>query len=203
MSTPNPNTPATQGQVRESVARVLKQKYILDQLYAIHNEEKEAVAAAFQPGDKAEIKNAQGVKIGTVSMSNPSKKAVPDDQSVLLGYAVDNGYEVEDYLPEPGTSEYQQVIDLVYAAGREEELLVPGIAKAEAQAVCDHVLKNWEFTAGKELPTGWTIQDASQPRFTISKGRSAQAKAAFEAEMAPIDHVLGETAFRELEKGEQ
>ena len=101
MSNPNTNHPATQGQLtkNERAARLIRQKFVLDMLYAIHKDETAALAAEYEAGDKAEIKNGNGVKIGTVSMSNPNKKAVPDDDSVLLGYAVEHGHEVEDMLP--------------------------------------------------------------------------------------------------------
>lgn len=202
MGTNNPNHPATQGQLtkNERAARLIKQKVVLDMLYAVHKDETADLAAEYEPGDKAEIKNDLGVKIGTVSMSTPNKKAVPDDDSVLLGYAVEHCYEVEDALPADGSKAAHEIIGLVYAAGR-EDLLVPAVTPEDEKAIREQVLKDWEFTGGKELPLGWEIQDASTPRFTVAKGRSAQAKAAFEAEMEPIRDALAQSAFREIEGG--
>ena len=202
MSNTNTNRPATQGQLskNERAVRLVKQKYVLDLLYAIHEDETAALAGKYEPGDKAEIKNDHGVKIGTVSMSNPNKKAVPDDDSVLLGYAVEHGYEVEDMLPDNDTPEAVEIVKLVAAAGR-EDLLVPSISKDDADEIKAKVLENWEYTGGKELPLGWEVKDASNPRFTVRKGSSAQAKAAFERETAPIREALENSAFRELEKG--
>lgn len=202
MSNPNTNHPATQGQLtkNERAARLIRQKLVLDMLYAIHKDETAALANEYEAGDKAEIKNDMGVKIGTVSMSNPNKKAVPDDDSVLLGYAVEHGHEVEDVLPADGTPEAHEIIGLVYAAGR-EDLLTPSVTAEVEKEICQEVLKNWEFTGGKELPLGWEIKDASTPKFTVRKGASAQAKAAFEAEMEPIRAALAESAFREIEEG--
>lgn len=202
MSNPNTNHPATQGQLtkNERAARLIRQKFVLDMLYAIHKDETAALAAEYEAGDKAEIKNGNGVKIGTVSMSNPNKKAVPDDDSVLLGYAVEHGHEVEDMLPADGTPEAHEIIGLVYTAGR-EDLLTPSVTAEVEKEICQEVLKNWEFTGGKELPLGWEIKDASTPKFSVRKGASAQAKAAFEAEMEPIRAALAESAFREIEEG--
>ena len=202
MGNNNSNHPDTHGQLskNERAARLIKQKFVLDTLYAVHEDETAALAAEYESGDKAEIKNDNGVKIGTVSMSTPNKKAVPDDDSVLLGYAVEHGYEVEDMLPANGTPEAAELVKLAEAAGR-EDLLVPSVTAEVEKAICQEVLKNWEFTGGKELPLGWEIKDASNPRFTVAKGRSAQAKAAFEREMEPIKDALAQTAFREIEGG--
>lgn len=202
MSNPNTNHPTTQGQLtkNERAARLIRQKFVLDMLYAIHKDETAALAAEYEAGDKAEIKNDMGVKIGTVSMSNPNKKAVPDDDSVLLGYAVEHGHEVEDMLPADGTPEAHEIIGLVYAACR-DDLLTPSVTAEVEKEICQEVLKNWEFTGGKELPLGWEIKDASTPKFSVRKGASAQAKAAFEAEMEPIRAALAESAFREIEEG--
>lgn len=202
MSNTNTNRPTTQGQLskNERAARLIKQKFVLDMLYAVHKDETADLAAEYEAGDKAEIKNDNGVKIGTVSMSSPNKKAVPDDDPVLLGYATGHGYEVEDMLPADGTPEAHEIIDLVYAAGREDLLTASVTAQVEKE-ICQEVLKNWEFTGGKELPLGWEIKDASTPKFTVRKGASAQAKAAFEAEMEPIKDALAQSAFREIEEG--
>lgn len=202
MSTPNTNHPTTQGQLtkNERAARLIRQKFVLDMLYAIHKDETAALAKGYEAGDKAEIKNDNGVKIGTVSMSSPNKKAVPDDDSVLLGYATGHGYEVEDMLPADGTPEAHEIIGLVYAAGR-EDLLTPSVTAEVEKEICQEVLENWEFTGGKELPLGWKIKDASTPKFSVRKGASAQAKAAFEAAMEPIRAALAESAFREIEEG--
>lgn len=202
MSNTNTNRPATQGQLtkNERAARLIKQKFVLDMLYAVHKDETAALAAEYEAGDKAEIKNDNGVKIGTVSMSNPNKKAVPDDDSVLLGYAAEHGYEVVSALPANGTLEADKIVKLVEEAGR-EDLLIPTISEADEKAIREQVLKDWEFTGGKDLPLGWEIKDASTPRFTVAKGRGAKAKAAFEAEMKPIKDALAQSAFREIEEG--
>lgn len=202
VNNPNHSLPTKQGQLskNEHAARLIKQKYILELLTDIHKDETAMLARKYDAGDKAEIKNDNGVKIGTVSMSNPTKKAVEDDEAVLLGYAMEHGYDVEDALPANGTREALQIIDLVYAAGK-EDLLIPSVSEEHAATIRDQVLRDWEFTGGKDLPLGWNIKDASSPRFSVRKGSSAQAKAAFEREMEPIREVLEQSAFREIEKG--
>ena len=199
MNTKKPTKANAIGQLtrQEQLLRVLKQKYMLNLLYAINKDDVAAIAAGYEPGDKTDVKNEQGLKLGSVSMSNPSKKAVPDDDSVLLGYAVEHGHEVEDFLPEPGTPEYNAVIELVYSAGREEELLRPGVEKTVREEITAEVLENWEFTGN--VPTGWSIKDASNPRFTVSLGRTAKSKLAMEHAMKPILDALPQTAFKELE----
>ena len=200
MTTTDTNRPIPAGQLtkNEQAARLIKQKYVLDMLYGIHKDEVNALANQYEAGDKADIKNENGVKIGTVSMSNPNKKAVEDDASILLGYATDHGYEIEDMLPENGTKAANEIIGLIYAAGR-EDLLTPAVTPEDTEAIRAKVLEDWAFSGGKDLPLGWSIKDASTPRFTVAKGRSAQAKAAFEREMQPVREALANSAFREIE----
>lgn len=193
---------AVQPRSQANLARLLKQRYILDKLYAIHEEEKQATAREFEPGDSTKIKNEHGIEIGSVGMTAPSMKAVPDDDSILLAYANDHGHEVEEFLPEDGTEEYNAVIALVVEAGR-MDLLRLGVDPAVRKEVCDEVLTKWENSAGKDLPTGWSIKPASNPSFRLAKGRSAKAKAAFEAEMQPLADALERSAFREIEAGAQ
>lgn len=183
---------------QDTLRQLLMQDYALGQLYGIHKDLKADIAAQFEAGEKVEITNAQGVKLGSVSMSQPNKKAVADDNSVLLGYATEHGYEVEDVLPAYGTREYNEIVDLVYAAGREEELLGVSVAPDVETAMGERVLKDWQITG--ELPTGWSIKDASQPRFTLSKGRTAQAKAALEHFTAPVREALNIPTFAAIEK---
>lgn len=184
---------------QDTLRQLLMQDYALGQLYEIHKDFKADVAAEFDAGEKVEITNEQGVKLGSVSMSQPNKKAVPDDNSVLLGYAVTHGYEVEDTLPAYGTPEYNKVIDLIYAAGREEELLGASVSPADEKEISGKVLDDWQFTGNIE--PGWSITDASQPRFTLSKGRTAQAKKALEHFTAPVREALEIPEFKQIEKG--
>lgn len=200
MTTTDTNRPIPAGQLtkNEQAARLIKQKYVLDMLYGIHKDEVNALANQYEAGDKADIKNENGVKIGTVSMSNPNKKAVEDDASILLGYATDHGYEIEDMLPENGTEAANEIIGLIYAAGR-EDLLTPAVTPEDTEAIRAKVLEDWAFSGGKDLPLGWTIKDASTPKLSVRKGASAQAKAAFEREMQPVREALANSAFREIE----
>lgn len=184
---------------QDTLRQLLMQDYALGQLYGIHKDLKADIASQFTSGEKVEITNEQGVKLGSVSMSQPSKKAVPDDDSVLLGYATSHGYEVEDVLPAYGTPEYNKVIDLIYAAGREGELLGVSVSPSDEKEIAAKVLEGWQFTG--ELEPGWKIQDASQPRFTLSKGRTAQAKAALEHFTAPVREALEIPEFKQIEKG--
>lgn len=190
-----------QYRTQDTLRQLLMQDYALGQLYEIHKDLKADIAREFTAGEKIEITNEQGVKLGSVSMSQPNKKAVPDDDSVLLGYATTHGYEVEDTLPAYGTPEYNKVIDLIYAAGREDELLVASVSPADEKEIAGKVLSDWQFTG--DIEPGWSITDASQPRFTLSKGRTAQAKKALEYFTAPVREALEIPEFKQIEKGDK
>lgn len=203
MSTNDSSSREVRGKYRsqDTLRQLLMQDYALGQLYGIHKDLKADISAQFSAGEKVEITNDQGVKLGSVSMSQPNKKAVPDDESVLLGYATAHGYEVEDTLPAYGTPEYNKVIDLIYAAGREDELLGASVTPADRKEIEDKVLEDWQFTG--ELEPGWAITDASQPRFTLSKGRTAQAKKALEHFTAPVRDALAIPEFKQIEEGDK
>ena len=91
--------------------------------------------------------------------------------------------------------------DSIYAAGREDELLGASVTPADRKEIEDKVLEDWQFTG--ELEPGWTITDASQPRFTLSKGRTAQAKKALEHFTAPVRDALAIPEFKQIEKGNE
>lgn len=192
-----PDTPRDPDVMR----RLIMQNYALGVLYSVHKEEKTELSHHFNPGEKADITNPQGVKIGSVSMSQPKKRAVPDDDSVLLGYAAEHGYDIEDHLPNPGTPEYNRVIDLIYNAGLQDELLTPGVAPSDEDAIRSKVLEQWEYSTDGEVPTGWRIENASEPKFTLTKGRTAAAKKALEAFTAPVRDALNMSEFRQIEEG--
>lgn len=187
---------------QDTLRQLLMQDYALGQLYGIHKDLKADIAAQFDPGESVKIKNPQGFDLGSVNMSSPSKKAVPDDDSILLGYAVEHGYDVEDVLPARGTEEYNQVIDLIYAAGREDELLRPAVTKEHEKEIVEKITADYGINEDS-LPIGWTVKDASQPRFSLRKGTSPQAKAALEHFTAPVREALEIPEFKQIEKGDK
>lgn len=191
----------SQYRAQDTLRQLLLQDYALGQLYEIHKDLKAAVAREFGVGESTRITNERGVELGSVSMSQPKKKAVPDDDSVLLGYAAAHGYDVEDTLPAYGTPEYNKVIDLIYAAGREDELLGASVAPADREEIEDKVLHDWQDT--DELEPGWTITAASEPRFSLRKGGTPQAKKALERFTAPVREALAIPEFKQIEEGDK
>lgn len=166
----------------ENLFGVLVENAVLKRLNGIAKERREATAKAFEPGMKREIVNAQGVKMGSVSMSRPNKRVVPDDQSVLLGAAQDAGCELIERLPDNDTPEAVEIINIITEAGR-DDLLTIGISNKEEEELVAKRTEQWGIDG--KVPTGWHVEDASNPRFSVTPGRTKPAKAA-------LDHVLSE-----------
>lgn len=167
--------------------RLMLEAHVLDVMYARHKALKDEVAAEFQPGDKSEIKNPQGLKLGSVSMSSPNKKAVCTDEAVLLAQAQDAGMELVDHLPHPDSAEYQQAIDVLLEHAP-ELLPDPTISREDTAELSKQVLEEWQITG--RIPEGWEIKDSSEPRFTVRKGTSKQTKAAVAHLAGKIDGLL-------------
>lgn len=186
------NQPAVSRQ--EKLQRLLIEGAVLKELTALHNAFKAEVAAEFSPGDRAEVKNRQGLKMGSASMSLPNKAAVCNDRSVLLAMATEAGAEVYDTLPDPNSERGQLALKVLEEHA--PELLEPIVSKSDVDAVAKNVLEQWQITG--ELPAGWEIVDASKPRFTVTPGRTSVAKAA-------VNHLVGDVrgliSRKALEKG--
>lgn len=166
----------------EVIQRLVIESALLKRMYAKHNELKSEVQEALSPGDSIKAKNAQAVEIGGVSMSSPNNKAVCTDESVLLAQAADKGLELVDRLPANDTPEAVAIID--YLMDHAPHLLpAPTVAPSDVDDLATEVLEQWQATGRK--PVGWEIRPASEPRMTVTAGRSKVAKAA-------IDHLLGE-----------
>lgn len=164
---------------------VLVESAVLDRLYAKHKERKEALAAAFNPGEKFDVTNDQGLKLGTISMSQPNKKAVPVDISVIAVQALERGYELTDRLPEPGSPNYDKAIQVL--SEHAPELLPPPVVPTSAiNAIAQEMLEQWQITG--QPPIGWEIRDASRPTFRVAKTRGREGKIAQKA----IDHLVNQ-----------
>lgn len=155
--------------------RLILQSAALKKLNAIHKEFREDMTKALTPGDKRAVKNAQGLELGSVTLTAPSKKAVCDDNAALLAMADEKGMEIVDSLPPAGDPRAQEIVNLLFEMGR-TDLLDSFVPKEDADALAAEVLENWQITG--ELPLGWEIKDASQPSVRITPGRSKAAKAA-------------------------
>lgn len=175
----------------EDYQRYLLQKVVLDELFKIHKDYGRQIEKSFEPGDKRSIKNAQGVALGSLSKSMPSKKAVCADASILAAMAEEKGMELIDTLP----SDPNRLQDAVnYLFEHAPELLDIHVSKEDEKELAAAVLEQWQITG--ELPTGWDVVDASAPSFRVSKGRSDAAKAATE-------HLLGQTTeLLQLDRGQ-
>ena len=159
--------------------RVVLQSAILGKLYEMHKEEKRELEKQLAPGDKRTVTNNQGVKLGTASMSQPSKKAVCTDPAVLLGMAEDYGLEITDSLPDKEDPRSQKIIDLLFEDHK--ELFDSDISKEDKKFLSNKILEEWQITG--RLPVGWEIRDASTSRMSINKATDNIAKAA-------IDHMI-------------
>lgn len=191
----------SQYRTQDTLRQLLMQDYALGQLYAIHKDLKADISREFEAGESKQISNEQGVKLGSVSMSQPKKTVVPDDDSVLLGYAAAHGYEIEDRLPAYGTPEYNKVIDLIYAAGREDELLGASISPDDEDKILKKLTAGYRETG--EVEPGWTVIDASKPRFTLRKGDTPEAKRALDHFTAPLREALAIPEFKQIEEGDK
>lgn len=182
----------------QAILRVMIESHLLDTLYARHKALKDALAEEFATGEKHDVKNDQGLKLGTLSKSAPNKRAVCTDESILLAEASVRGMEMVDSLPRPGTPEAVKIINFLH--DHAPELLPdPTISKADGDAIAKEVLEQWQITG--EVPAGWEIEDASAPRFTLRKGTSAPAKAAMAHLVGEVEGLLEVTAPREIEGG--
>lgn len=180
----------------DDAQRLMLQKYALDWAYGQHNELKVKVQKDYSPGDSTSIKNPQGVKLGTLSMANPSKKAVCTDPHVLIAMADEKGIELEDTLPtEPET--VHTLIEFLYEQGRTDLLGVPAVDKDDEKKLAESVLKEWQITG--KTPAGWEIKDASKPTFSVRKVTGKEAALA----QAAVEHITsGMDDLLQLEGGE-
>lgn len=177
------NTP-TVDDAHERLMVVLEDA-VLGKLYARHKERKEALASGFEPGEKHDVTNPQGVKLGSMSMSQPGKKAVCEDESILVGRATELGMELVDHLPAPGTPEHEEAIG-VLLENAPHLLPTPTLSKADYEELAREALEQWQITG--KAPLGWVIEDSSKPRFTVSKPRGKNATVA----TAAVDHLVGQ-----------
>ena len=170
----------------DKLIRLITEAALLDELYKRHKGFKEELAGGFEPGDKRTIKNAQGLELGSASKTAPAPKAVPDDMGGVLAQADTEGRELIDTLPEPGTPEYDEALDLVFTHA--PHLLRTSIAKDDADAMAKDVLEHWQITG--EIKPGWKITEGSKATFRLNKGRSKAAKAAVAHLVKQFDGLL-------------
>ena len=69
------------------------------------------------------------------------------------------------------------------------------MSREDEKELAEQVLSQWQITG--QLPTGWEIVEASKPRFSVTPGRSKEAKAA----IAYLTDQAG--TILELEAGEK
>lgn len=165
------NTPAAE---LDDATRVLMQKYALDWAYAQHADLLDELKKDFSPGDRRVIKNSQGVELGALTMSNPSKKAVPVDPAVVAAQADEKQMEMFDTLPSADSPEGLELIQFLYDQGRTDLLGVPTVGRDDMNELAAGALEEWQVTG--QAPAGWEIKDASRPSFTVRKvtGKKAQ-----------------------------
>ncbi|APT87418.1 hypothetical protein [Corynebacterium flavescens] len=188
------NTPApAPASERDPFEKVILQSAVLKKLNGIHKTFKEELAKQLTPGDKKTVKNAQGLEIGSFSVTAPGKKAVCTDPAVLLGMAEDAGAEIIDLLPHPSTEKAHELV--TYLAENRPDLLDFSISNEDEAEISGKVLEHWQVTG--ELPAGWEIKESSSPSIRVTPGRSKVAKAAIEALVQSAGEVLEITDGKE------
>lgn len=183
--THNQNTP-TPPNTPDTLQRLIIEAAVLKHMYAAHAEFKAEVAKDFTPGDKRAVKNAQGLNFGSVSMTAPNKKAVCKDQNILLAMADEQGMEIIDALPATDTEAGQEAIAVLLEHA--PHLLTSDVSKEDRKEIADTILEHWQVTG--DIPTGWTIEEASTERLNVTPGRSKAAQAAIEHLVGEIDTIL-------------
>lgn len=170
----------------EELRMIAVENHVLGILYGRHQERKDRLAKGFVPGEKHDIKNEQGLKLGSATMSAPNKKAVCKDDAILAAMADERGMELADHLPKPGTEAAEQAIEVLmeHAPG----LLVTDVSKKDADEIAAWVLERWQITG--KTPTGWEIVDASKPMFRVTKASTKPAKAAMAHLAGEVDNIL-------------
>lgn len=176
-----------------TLQRVLLQAAVLKKLNGAHKEFKDQVALAFAPGEKVEITNAQSLKLGSASMSQPSKTAVCKDEAVMLAMADDRGMEIVDALPRNDSEKGQAAID--YLLEHAPHLLDSSVTSDDAKTLATEVFESWQVTG--ELPLGWEIKEASDPQFSVTPGRTKPAVAAIDHLVAQITNLMDTQAIEE------
>lgn len=181
----NTNSPAERN-THDDWQRLILQAVILPRLKDMYNQLKAELTRGMEPGDRRAIKNKQGVVYGSVSATNPSKKAVCTDSAVLLAMAEERGEEIIDALPAPGSEKAQQAIDFLFEFA--PYLLDSGVAPEVEKKISEDVLERWQIEG--EVPAGWEIKDASRSTIRITAGRSAAAKTIINRMLDSVIDVL-------------
>lgn len=191
--TPTPQTESPDLRGPEIMQRLLVEAAVLKRLHAAHKDLKDAVARQFTAGEKVTVKNAQGLALGSASMAAPNKKAVCDDQSILLAHADEKGMELVDTLPHPDTDKGQALIEFLLENA--PDFLETSISTEDHKELAAGVLEQWQITG--ELPAGWEIRDASSPTFRLTPGRSKPAVAAVDHLVGQVDDLLAITSGKD------
>lgn len=178
-----------------ALTRLILEQAIMGNLKKENEAFKSQVSKAFKPGESSKVKNAQGLDIGSVSKSAPNKKAVCNDQSIVLAMAIDKGYDIHDALPVPGSDKAAELVDYLFENA--PQFLESSISAPDLKEMSDEVLENHMIKG--ELPAGWEIVEASSPSFRVTPGRSAAAKAAIEHLLTQVEGLLPAKP-KELEK---
>lgn len=171
--------------------KLVLQAAVLKVLNAKHKAFKAEVTKAFEAGDKKAVKNAQGVELGSVSMTAPNMRAVCTDDAILMAMADEHGMEIIDGLPADPEA-LQKCVNLIFEHA--PDLLSQSISTDDRKEIEQEVLEQWQVTG--KLPVGWEIKQASEPSLRVTPARNALAKRAIEYQ------VQQHTALLELEAGD-
>lgn len=163
---------------------LILEKGVLNELAKYVKDRQAQVDRQLEQGESRKVINERGVHLGTFSKSIQKTTVVPDDPAVILAQAEEQGFSLEDLLPENGTPEAVEALavlaehapHLIQVRVEPEELKV-------MQAIAD---KNYQLTG--IIPTGWREKTgvASSTRITFTKiGKQLIA--------STVDQVLAST----------
>lgn len=140
-----------------SIERVLLQQAVMRELKKFADDEKQAVHDVLGPGESVRVFNERGGHLGTITRNAPKQRAVIVDPSVVLAEAQASGAELEDRLPEYGSPQYWEAVDVLLAHA--PHLVQVNLLEQEEERLAEEVLA--EYHRSGAVAEGWRISDGS------------------------------------------
>lgn len=141
---------------REHLEQVAMEVAVSKRLYSYAQDRKDEIGKLLENGETRRITNGHGAHVSTFSRSNPQPRFVIDDMNAVLPVAMDAGYELVDLLPEEGTPEYWEAVDVL--AKHDPGLLRTELPEVEEEELRARVKAEWQVTG--KVPVGWRVEEA-------------------------------------------
>lgn len=140
---------------RENLERVLLQAAVIKELQNVANDDKARVHHLLEDGETIKVANARGGDLGSIYRTRGKQQAVITDMAVVLAQAVDSGAELEDRLPNEGSPQYWEAVEVLQEHA--PHLVRVVILEHEQERMAEEVLK--EYHASGDVPEGWRISE--------------------------------------------